>query len=113
VPKFNVALSGQYNFNVSGDTYGFVRGAAHWTGSSYGGFPLLQNGAVDPDYQRPAYSTLDLSTGLTWDKWELTLFAKNVLNNDTIIQHPVVQTTTNEAYRIAPRTIGLSLSGKL
>jgi iron complex outermembrane receptor protein len=108
VPKFNVSLSGQYNFIVSGDTYGFARAAAHWTGSS--------NGALDPsnpDYQRPAYHTVDASTGLTWDKWELSLFVKNLLNNDMIIQHPVVQSTYNEAYRIAPRIIGISLSGKL
>ncbi|HXA47006.1 MAG TPA: TonB-dependent receptor, partial [Burkholderiaceae bacterium] len=111
VPKFNVALTGQYNFNVNGDTYGFVRGASHWTGKSYGGFdPSPSN---DPDYMRPSYNTIDASTGLIWDKWELSLFVKNVLNNDLVIQHPVVQTTTNEAYRIAPRTIGISLSGKL
>jgi outer membrane receptor protein involved in Fe transport len=111
VPNFNVALSAQYNFNVSGDAYGFVRGASHWVGKSYGGFnPTLSS---DPDYNRPSYSTLDLSTGLIWDKWELTLFAKNLLNNDAVIQHPIVQVTTNEAYRIPPRTIGISLSGKL
>lgn len=108
VPKYNVSLTGQYNFNISGDTYGFARGAAHWTGAS--------NGALDPsnpDYSRPAYNTVDGSTGVTWDKWELSLFVKNLFNNDMIIQHPVVQSTTNEDYRIAPRTIGISLTGKL
>lgn len=108
VPKFNVALTGQYNFNVSGDMFGFARASSHWTGKS--------NGALDPsnpDYARPAYNTIDASTGLTWDKWELSLFVKNLLNNDMIIQHPVVQSVTNEGYRIAPRTIGISLSGKM
>ena len=108
VPKYNVSFTGQYNFNISGDTYGFARGAAHWTGAS--------NGALDPnnpDYSRPAYDTVDLSTGVTWDKWELSLFVKNLFNNDMIIQHPVVQSVSNEAYRIPPRTIGISLSGKL
>ncbi|HSY30289.1 MAG TPA: TonB-dependent receptor, partial [Burkholderiaceae bacterium] len=108
VPKFNAALTAQYNFNVNGDTYGFARGAVHWTGSSYGALD-----PSNPDYQRPAYNTIDASTGLTWDKWELSLFVKNLLNNDMVIQHPVVQSVDNEAYRIAPRTIGISLSGKL
>jgi len=108
VPKFNAALTGQYNFNINGDTYGFARAAVHWTGSSYGALD-----PSNPDYQRPAYNTVDASTGLTWDKWELSLFVKNLLNNQMVIQHPVVQSVDNEAYRIAPITIGISLSGKL
>ena len=108
VPKFNVALTGQYDFHISGDTYGFVRGEGHWTGSS--------NGALDPnnpDYTRPSYSTFDASAGASMGKWELSLYVKNLFNNDTIIQHPVVQSVENEGYRIAPRTIGITFSGKL
>jgi outer membrane receptor protein involved in Fe transport len=113
VPHFNAALSAQYNYNFSSDLFGYVRGAAHWTGASYGGFPLLPNGSVDPDYHRPAYSTVDFSTGLSWDKWEVSLFAKNLFDNEKVIQHPVVQTQDNEVYRIAPRIIGISLSAKM
>ncbi len=108
VPKYNVSLSGQYNFALTGDLYGFARAAGHWIGNS--------NGALDPsnpDYSRPSYSTFDASAGVTWDKWELSLFVKNMFNNDTIIQHPVVQSVYNEAYRVPPRVIGISLSGKL
>ena len=113
VPHFNAAFSAQYNYNVKNDLFGFVRGSAHWTGASYGGFPLLPNGSVDPDYRRPGYSTVDFSTGLSWDKWELSLFAKNLFDNEKVIQHPVVQTQMNEVYRIAPRTVGISLSAKM
>jgi len=108
VPKYNVSLSGRYNFSIGGDVYGFARAEAHWIGSS--------NGNLDPsnpDYYRSGYNTADLSGGLTWDKWELSLFVKNLFNNDTIIQHPVVQSVTNEAYRVPPRVIGISLSAKL
>ena len=115
VPNYNISLSGQYNFVISeeSDYLGFVRAAGHWTGDSKGGYPLLTNGAIDPDYQRPAYSTFDFSTGVSLGKWEVSLFVKNVANNEKIIQHPIVQSNTNEAYRIDPRTIGLSVSGKL
>jgi iron complex outermembrane receptor protein len=112
VPKFNTALTGQYNFNVSGDVFGFMRGAAHWTGSSHGGFAELPNGQVNPDFQRPAYDTVDASAGLSWDKWELSLFVKNLLNNDMIIQRPIVQALLGQVYRVEPRIVGLSLSGK-
>lgn len=113
VPHFNAALSAMYSYNLSNDLFGFVRGSAHWTGASYGGFPTLPNGDVDPDYHRPAYSTVDFSTGLSWDKWEFSLFAKNLFDNEKVIQHPVVQTQENEVYRIAPRIIGISLSAKM
>jgi outer membrane receptor protein involved in Fe transport len=108
VPKYNVSLSGRYNFSLGGDTYGFARAEAHWIGSSNGGLD-----PTSPDYYRSGYNTADLSGGVTWDKWELSLFVKNLFNNDTIIQHPVVQSVTNEAYRVPPRVIGLSLSAKL
>jgi iron complex outermembrane receptor protein len=107
VPKYNVSLTGQYSFNLPGDYYGFARAAAHWTGSSHG--TLV---ATDPDYQRPAYSTVDASVGATYDRWELTLFVKNLTNSDKVIQRPNVQ-SVSEGYRIAPRTIGISLAGKI
>jgi len=107
VPKYNVSLTGQYSFNLPGDYYGFARAAAHWTGSSHG--TLV---ATDPDYQRPAYSTVDASVGATYDRWELTLFVKNLTNSDKVIQRPNVQ-SVSEGYRVAPRTIGVSLAGKI
>jgi len=107
VPKFNAALTTTYNFEVSDSAQGFVRGAAHWTGAS--------NGALDPtsaDYQRPAYANVDLSTGLTYEQYDFSLYVNNVANNQKIIQHPVVQTTLGEVYRMNPRTIGVSVNAR-
>ena len=112
MPKFNVALTGQYDFNLGGDMFGFVRAAARWTGASKGGFALLPNGTTNPDYLRPSYHTVDASTGISIGEWEATLFVKNLLANDKIIQRPIVQSTLGEVYRIEPRTIGVSLSAK-
>jgi iron complex outermembrane receptor protein len=113
VPKFNATLSAQYNFDLSSDVDGFVRGASRWTGSSNGGYSLTQWGDANPDYKRPAYNVLDASAGISRGNWELTLFVENLANNQKIIQRPVVQFTANQAYRLTPRTIGISLSGKL
>ncbi len=107
VPKYNANLTGQYNFNITEDTYGFARAAVHWIGSSHGS--LVR---TDPDYVRPSYSSVDASIGATYGAWELSLFAKNLLNNDKIIQRPNVQ-SVSEGYRLRPLTVGLSLSGKL
>ncbi len=107
VPKYNASLTGQYNFDLANDTYGFARAAVHWVGSSHGS--LIH---TDPDYDRPAYSTVDASVGATWGTWELSLFAKNLLNNDKVIQRPNVQ-FVSEGYRVRPLTVGLSLSAKM
>ena len=69
---------------------GFVRGAARWTGTSSGNLnPSL------PDNKRPAYATVDLSAGASFNNWDLTLYVNNVANNQKIIQC-WIQTDTQE-----------------
>jgi outer membrane receptor protein involved in Fe transport len=108
VPKMNAALTADYRF-FSGDSYTtFVRGAVRWVGSSHGSF--------DPgnsDYVRPSYKTVDASIGASFsNNWEVSLFAKNLLNDQTVLQQPYVQFLT-EAYRQRPRTIGVNVSVKM
>ncbi len=113
VPRYNVALTSTYSYDLSDDYFGFVRAAVHWVGPSKGGLSLLPSGEVNPDFDRPAYHTVDLSTGMNWDKWEATLFVKNAFNNNMVIQRPIEQANFGgEVYRIAPRQIGVSLSAK-
>lgn len=107
VPKFNATLSSEYDFTVNSATDGFARLTGHWTGSSYG-TPHIG----DSDYLRPAYATVDASVGLKFENWQVSLFAKNLGNNDKVIQTPSVQYFT-ERYRLVPRTVGVNLSGSL
>ena len=108
VPKFNAALGGQYNFELNDNVLGFARLNAHWTGPS--------NGTLDPtnpDYSRPAYANVDASTGLSFEKFDLSFYVRNIANNQKIIQRPEVQYTSGMAYRMTPRTIGVTFTGKL
>lgn len=107
VPKWNAALTGEYRFYDEGSIGGFVRGAARWVGASRGSFQ-----ASNPDYDRPSYLTLDASIGGTKDSWEFSLFVKNLMNDQTMLQKPYVQFLT-EAYRQRPRTIGITLTKSL
>jgi len=107
VPEYNAALNAEYHFLLPADTDGFVRGASHWIGKSHG--TLVK---TDPDYDRPSYFTFDASAGANYNNWELSLFVKNLFNNDKVIQRPNVQ-FVEEGYRVRPRTIGISFSGKL
>jgi len=115
VPKFNAMLSGQYNFNLSDELYSYVRSDAHWTGASHGVFDPVNeiDGSLNPDYNRAAFSTVDVSTGLSVGKWDVSLYVKNLANNQKVIQSPHVQAIEGEVYRIAPRIVGVTLSGKL
>ena len=62
------------------------------------------------DYLRPSYFTADASAGMSLDRWEFTVFVKNLTNNHTVIQQPSIQSLT-EAYYLRPRTIGVTASG--
>jgi iron complex outermembrane receptor protein len=105
VPKFNATATAQYNFALGGNS-AFVLGGIHWVGSSHGSLDPTQT-----DYERPQYYTVDLSTGMTVHDIDMTLFVKNALDNNTIIQHPQVASIV-EGYRVFPRSIGLSLATK-
>ncbi len=97
VPRFNASLGAEYRI---GD--GFVRGGVQWVGAS--------RGDLDPsskNYEQPAYTTADLSGGLTLGGWEFTAFVKNLTNNDKVIQRPNVQGVAT-VYTLRPRTFGIT-----
>ena len=106
VPKWNAALTGEYRFFTGTTAVGYLRGAARWVGPSRGSYD-----PGNPDYTRPSYKTIDASIGATVESWDVSLFAKNLTNDQTVLQRPFVQFLT-EAYRQRPRTIGVSVSRK-
>ncbi|MET0265743.1 MAG: TonB-dependent receptor [Duganella sp.] len=106
VPKYNAAINARYNFAAFGDKSAFVMAGVQWVGAS--------KGSLNPestDYDRPAYHTADLSAGMAFDSYNVAVFVKNVFDNDTVIQHPQVASIV-QGYRLAPRTIGVSLATK-
>jgi outer membrane receptor protein involved in Fe transport len=106
VPKYNAAVNARYNFSFLGDKSAFVMGGVHWVGAS--------KGSLDPDqtdYQRPAYHTADFSGGVSFDRFDLSIFVKNAFDTDTVIQHPQVASIV-QGYRVPPRSIGMSLAAK-
>ncbi|MDP9043999.1 MAG: TonB-dependent receptor [Pseudomonadota bacterium] len=102
VPKYGARLGAEYRFATGAFGSPFVRGSGQWTGSSHGTFVTTST-----DYIRPAYFTADASAGTTLDRWEVTLYVKNLTNNHDVIQQPSIQ-GVNEAYYLRPRTIGLT-----
>ena len=105
VPKYNAAINAQYNFAL-GEHGAFVMGGVQWVGSSKGSLNPEQT-----DYNRPAYHTADLSAGIAYERYNVSVFVKNALDTDTVIQHPQVASIV-QGYRVQPRSIGVSVAAR-
>jgi hypothetical protein len=106
VPKYNGTVTAQYNFSTAGGRSAFVMGGVQWVGPSKGSLNPEQT-----DYARPSYHTTNLSAGITFDRYQLTAFVKNAFDEDKVIQHPQVASIV-QGYRLAPRSIGVSIAAK-
>jgi len=64
--------------------------------------------ATGINFIRPAYSTIGASAGYKWDRWDLSLYGKNLTN-----AHPPLQQDTGLGYynvaTLRPRVIGLDV----
>jgi iron complex outermembrane receptor protein len=105
-PKWNADASTEYDLRLTDSVKGFASADWNWVGSSHG--TVLK---TDPDYDRPTYSLLGMNVGIDYEAWEFALFAKNLLNDQKIIQRPNLQ-SVNRGYTLTPRTIGVSASFK-
>ncbi|MGH2447096.1 MAG: TonB-dependent receptor domain-containing protein [Chloroflexota bacterium] len=105
VPRWNGNLNGEYDFALRGLQM-FVRAEATYVGSSHGTLVT-----TDPDYSRPSYSVYQASMGATVGRYDIRVFAKNLTNNDKIIQRPdIINAGYDVGYRITPRIIGANVS---
>jgi outer membrane receptor protein involved in Fe transport len=101
VPDWAMNVSVGYDFPFMDGYDGFVRMDYEYTGPSRGSFS-----PTDPNYNDPAFGVLNGSVGLKMDEMEVSLYAKNLLNDQTIIQRPVINSVT-EGYTLRPVTVGV------
>jgi outer membrane receptor protein involved in Fe transport len=102
VPELSATLGVSYTSMISDNLSLISRADYSFTGHSYGSYQ-----ASNPDYSNPGYGVLNASLTFTRDKYELTFYAKNLLNNQTIIQRPEINTVV-EGYTVHPRVVGLT-----
>lgn len=101
VPRWSGTFEAEDTFSI-GEVVAFVRGGANYVGKSHGTLVT-----TDPDYDRPDYTVFNASAGFSLDRYEFSLFAKNLANNQEIIQRPNIQNAgANLGYRLTPRIIG-------
>ena len=106
-PAWSATATGEYGRFVSSAMRGFARADYSWVGPSHGTYVV-----TDPDYNRPSYSTFNLTAGVDSGNLEVALYAKNVLNDTKIIQYVLIN-SLESAYGLRPRTVGLMLNYKV
>ena len=75
-PPWNLTLQSEYNHPVNGNVDGFIRGLVYF-------YPRNANASLN--YVVPAYGLTDVFLGLRGanTKWELSVYGKNILGNQT------------------------------
>jgi len=105
-PENTFSVGFDYDHAITDRIDGFA--SVNWshTGESYGSYSTTSK-----DYRRPSYDLVDASVGVDVADVQLSLFAKNLLNEDTIIQKPSVLFVT-QGLALRPRTVGLNVKAK-
>ena len=77
-------------------------------------FTTGQPGTVDPNYEKTdSYQNVNISVGLTSEKWGATLYGENMLDNDNITYIFPNIFLGSRYGTLRPRTIGLRLAYRL
>jgi len=103
-PKFNFSASADYTVQIADKVDSFVRLDFQHVGASYTAF-----NSMDPTYALlPSYDLLNARIGLILPSVEISLYAKNLLDEVTTLQ---AQNTAFGVFEVRnrPRTIGLSV----
>jgi iron complex outermembrane recepter protein len=111
VPKWSVALSGDYEWTVKGSSRAYVGATLSYTGDRTVAF---NNRAADGSIrQADGFTTLDLRSGLYLGRWSVDLYGRNLTNERGVTSIGTAGPLPHGALGlglIRPRTIGLSLS---
>ncbi len=103
VPRWSGQLGADVQHTFLGGEM-FARADGNYVGKSHGTLVT-----TDPDYDRPGYVLVGGTLGYRRDAFDVSLFAKNLTDNEKIIQRPNIRNSgVNLAYRLAPRVIGVN-----
>ena len=105
VPRWQAGVGFDYSQPVAG-VVGFFSMDGHWVGPAHQSYNSALTG-----FEMPEYFLLGLNLGVTLQNWQVSLFARNLLNNDKFIAQGA--TPPYASITLRPRTIGLTVQGKL
>ena len=105
-PDFTAAVLADYGWQITSNLNGFVRGDYEYTGKSYGSFQVSS-----PQYINPSYDVVNLNAGVGFGRYEVSLYAKNLFDDRTILQSPQINSVI-QGYTLRPQTVGVSFQAK-
>ncbi len=105
-PKFTAALLADYGWQITSNLNGFLRGDYEYTGKSFGSFQTSS-----PQYINPSYDVTNVNAGVGFGKYEVSLYAKNLFDDRTILQSPQINSVI-QGYTLRPQTLGVSFQAK-
>jgi iron complex outermembrane recepter protein len=106
VPEWNSNVSADYTRPLSAAIRGYIRANYEFIGPSFGSLIT-----TDPDFHRPSYGLAGASIGALFDTWEVSVYSKNLFDEQKIIQTPD-HSTVPVGFVLQPRTIGVSVSAR-
>jgi iron complex outermembrane recepter protein len=102
VPDYSISASLDYNQPLAASgARALFRTNGQWIGSSQG--VIFHD---DPDFNRPSYFVMGASGGVEWDRYEVSLFITNLLNQSKAIQRPNIA-DVEYGVTVRPRTFGI------
>jgi outer membrane receptor protein involved in Fe transport len=110
VPEWSFSMGGDYEWAVRGDATAWVGGNVGYTGDRTADF---DNRAPDGSLREvDSYVTVNLRAGVSFGRWSLEVYGKNLLNEEginDIVAEGVLPNGAVGLGLIRPRTIGVSL----
>ncbi len=103
-PDWTADISAKYNWPINDKMIAFVETDYNWVGRSHGSYVRS-----NPDFTNPQYDVLNLSVGVDAGDWQATLYVKNLGDDETIIQRPLINSVI-EGYTVRPLTVGLNVA---
>ena len=105
-PKFTAAVLADYGWPITSTLNGFVRGDYEYTGKSFGSFQESSS-----QYINPSYYVTNLNAGVGFGRYEVSLYAKNLFDDRTILQSPQINSVI-QGYTLRPQTLGVSFQAR-
>jgi iron complex outermembrane recepter protein len=103
-PEWTATLNGEYQWPVFSGASAFFRTDYDMIGPSNGSFDV-----DDPAYSRPSYALLNASSGLRFANWSVSLYARNLLNDQKVIERVSIE-LLETAYTPRPMTAGVQFT---
>jgi iron complex outermembrane recepter protein len=117
VPKWAVGVTADYQWTMTSQWQANAGVGAHYVSSEWVNTVTAPVPGEAPNLRNPAYTTLELHTGLTSSRYSVNLFVHNLTNKLVYLQaaattNALTQTNVLEAVPLQPRTIGISVDAK-